>query len=223
MKKYQLDYNTLHQYSQEQLFAKVPLHLKMLCDDLETTRINLGFPAVNRDVAQLMRLLNRIANIKTIFEFGSGYGHSAFWYFLDNPNLEKVYLTEKNVNLKSHFDKMPWPNEWKEKMDYYQGDAFNRLEQIENFDFVLIDGLKGKYLDFLKACETKISKNGIVVIDNAYWRGSFLDPIVSQKDNSAKAIKDLHQYITESNFWLANFLPFTDGVILLVPNVNPGI
>lgn len=222
MKNYSLDYNTLHNYSHEQTFAKVPTELKALSELLDRTREELGFPAVNKDVAQLMRILNKICNIKTIFEFGSGYGHSAFWYFLDNPNLEKVYLTEKNLNLKNHFDQMPWPADWKEKMDYFQGDAFERLEQVESFDFVLIDGLKGKYLDFLKAIEGKISKNGIAVIDNAYWRGSFLDPVVSAKNNSAKSIKELHNYIEQSSFWTASFIPFTDGVILLVPNEDFG-
>lgn len=218
MKNYPLNYNTLHNYSHEQTFAKFPSHLNELYQKLDNTRRELGFPAVNRDVAQLMRMLSKLLKIRTIFEFGSGYGHSAFWYFLDNPHIEKIFLTEKNFNLKSHFDSMPWPDAWKSKIDYFQGDAFERLEQIDKFDFVLIDGLKGKYLDFLKAVEGKLSQNGIAVIDNAYWRGSFLDEDVSAKNNSAKAIKELHKYIEQSDFWTATFIPYTDGVILLSPN-----
>lgn len=222
MKKYPLSLTQLHNYSQEQPFIRVGDELNILLEKLEFTRNKLNFPAVNNDVGQFLRFLSSTYCPKKIFEFGSGYGHSAFWYFLDNPALEVVYLTEKNPNLHSYFESMPWPSTWKSKMDYYQGNAFEKLKEINDLDLILVDGLKATYLDFLKECETKIRSNGMVIIDNAYWRGSFLDPDLTQKNNSAKAIKELHHYIQNSKKWLASFIPFQDGVILLKPISNPG-
>lgn len=221
MKKYPLSFSQLHDYSQEQPFIKLDLDkdLSDLLCKLEFTRKSLGFPAITKDVGQFLRFISSIHRPTKIFEFGSGYGHSAFWYFLNNPNIEKVFLTEKNPNLLEYFESMPWPVAWKNKMDYFQGNAFDRLKEVTELDLILVDGLKATYLEFLKLCESKLSREGIVVIDNAYWRGSFLDPKLNQQENSAKAIKELHDYIQHSSFWLASFLPFQDGVILLRPNL----
>lgn len=217
MKKYSLSFPQLHKYSHDQPFVQLHNEQKELLELLEKNRKELDFPAVTSDVGQLLRFLSATIRPKNIFEFGSGYGHSAFWYFLDNPTIEHVYLTEKNPNLPAYFKALPWPESWKSKMEYFHGNAFERIESLNELDMILVDGVKATYLDFLKICETKIAPNGIVIIDNAYWRGSFLDPELSQKENSARAIKELHQYIQDSDFWLSTFIPYQDGVILLRP------
>jgi predicted O-methyltransferase YrrM len=104
---------------------------------------------------------------------------------------------------------------WKNKIVYHQADAFDVFKSIDKVDFVLIDGVKADYLEFLKECESKLSDSGMVLIDNSYWRGSFLDPEVSEKKQTAKNIKALHQYIKDSSKWEAVFVPFEDGVTLL--------
>jgi caffeoyl-CoA O-methyltransferase len=219
MKKYPLSYETLHQYSQQQPFARFDNEWQEVFTFLETTRKELDFPAVTKDVGQLLSFLTLVTRPKVIFEFGSGYGQSAFWYLQAFKDIDKIYLTEKNPNLIEYYNQVPWPTRIKEKLDYFQGNAFDRFDQVDSCDLILIDGLKATYLDFLKKAEKKISAKGVVVIDNAYWRGSFLDPEFNQAENSAKAIKELHDYIQKSDFWVSTFLPYQDGVILLTPSL----
>lgn len=214
MKNYPFNPDTLLQYSESNPFGS---HNSDILNQLNSLKQSLRFPAVLDDVGKLMSLLVEMTNVKTIFEFGSGYGHSCYWYLPALNHLEKIVLTEKRDDLKEHFKSIPWPSQMMDIVDYHQGDAFEKVEQLEQIDFALVDGVKADYLKFLKIMETKISKNGMVLIDNAFWRGSFLDKEACVKNKSAKHIKDLHDYIAESSFWQSSFVPFRDGVILLRP------
>lgn len=216
MRDYPFSFDQLNRFS-----AKLPYSytsseaIKLLHQELKTLEKELNFPAIRDDIGQMVNFIFKWIRPKEIFEFGSGYGQSCFWYLVNNPFIEKITLTEKRDDLEEKFHQLNWPVEWKNKMHYHQADAFEVFKSIEKVDFILIDGVKADYLDFLKLCENKLNENGLILIDNSYWRGSFLDPEVSEKKQTAKNIKKLHQYIDESDFWEAAFIPYEDGVSLL--------
>ncbi len=186
-----------------------------LYEQLKKNESELNFPAIRDDVGKMINILFTWIRPVSIFEFGSGYGQSCFWYLLNNDSIKKVILTEKRDDMQSQFEALPWPNDWKEKIEYHNADAFEVFKTVESVDFILIDGVKADYLSFLKECESKISKDGLVLIDNSYWRGSFLDSEISETKQTAKNIKMLHEYIRESKLWDSVFVPFEDGVTLL--------
>lgn len=218
MRDYPFSFEQLNDFS-----IKLPYGLQLKAEEqslftqLEKQKVALNFPAIRNDIGLFLNFLIKKNHSTTFFEFGSGYGQSALWYLLNNPLAQKIILTEKRDDLVNVFEGLPWPAEWKQKITYYQQDAFKVFEQFEMFDFILIDGVKADYLDFLKLCETKISLNGIVAIDNSYWRGSFLSPQQVASKQSAARIKELHDYIRASNFWESIFIPFEDGLTLLTP------
>lgn len=190
--------------------------LTALLNELEIIQQQYRFPAVDPDVGKFLSFLVGLTKPKIIFEFGSGYGHSAFWYFENGFLPEKVYLTEKRDDLESVFQKINWPKKWKQRMEYHQGDAFDKFKSIKNqsVDLLLLDGQKAQYLDFLNnALEEKLSDSGAIVIDNAFWRGEFLDSN-SKKNRSNQAIAELHDFIGKSGL-NKSFLPVSDGLILL--------
>lgn len=177
----------------------------------------MRFPAVNNDVGSMLAFLMGMLKPKTIFEMGSGYGHSAFWYFVGaSSSLEKVVLTEKREDLKEVFEELPWPVNWKRKMDYHQGDAFEKLSAQDGlFDFFLVDGVKGDYLSFLQAALPKLSPKGVIAIDNSYWRGSFLRKQVRERKASAAKVYELHRWIEAQRDYQAVFIPYVDGLTLI--------
>ncbi len=152
-----------------------------------------------------------------IFEFGSGYGHSAFWYFLHQNSISKVYLTERRDDLLKFYNEVPFPNEWRNKIHYHQGDAFELLEQTSGFDFVLIDGQKNSYTDFLKAVLPKMKPQGLIAVDNAFWKGAVIGEGETSA-TSAEAILEHHKVIKQvarDNSYRLNYFPFRDGLLLL--------
>ena len=213
MRDYPLDHQKLHDFSNSIPYGLDSDRLKLLTS-LEELKARDNFPAIQNDVGSLLQLVLKRGSVKKIFEFGSGHGHSLFWY-LDLGGLEKVVLTEKRDDLKKKFQALPWPEFIKQITEYYQGDAFDRfVADDEIYDFILIDGVKSSYLDFLKLAVLKVSHGGLIAIDNSFWRGSFLDPELKGK-KSAAAIAELHSYIKSLTDFDRVFVPFLDGVTLL--------
>lgn len=217
MRDYPFSFDSLNSFSNSIPYTKFTDDEQKLFDELNSLKQKYNFPAVLNDVGAFLSFMISFWRPRTIFEMGSGYGHSSFWYLKGDKtnNLQKIYLTEKRTDLQQEFHHLSWPQSWKNKLDYFQGDAFERLAQVENIDLALIDGVKADYLKFLKVIETKMQPGGIVVIDNSYWRGSFLDSEVRAKKKTAQHIFELHEYIGESQRWESIFLPFIDGVSIL--------
>ncbi len=179
--------------------------------------MKLNFPAIRNDIGAFFSSLVQANNFQNIFEFGSGYGHSCFWYLVNNYIPKEIVLTEKRDDLKSVFYSLPWSEKQKECIEYFQGDAFDRFEKMELVDFLLIDGTKADYKRFLELSVPKLKKEAVVVIDNAFWKGSVVhDGVVSKKSESA--IRDLHEYLKSSfirKLFTVTYLPFRDGLVLL--------
>ncbi len=184
-----------------------------LLEELEVKQQELRFPAVDREVGSFLSFLTLLQKPRLVFEFGSGYGHSAFWYFQNNLfKPHEVVLTELRSDLKDHFENLSWPKAWRENCSYFNKDAFEVLENYSGIDFCLIDGQKGSYLNFLNALTPKLNSGALVIIDNAFWQGKFLD----LKNNSAsdQGIRQMHEELDQKSFQSC-FLPISDGIILL--------
>jgi len=52
-----------------------------------------GFPIIGPESGGVLRLLARLTNATRVFEFGSGYGYSAYW-FLQGMDDGRIVLTE---------------------------------------------------------------------------------------------------------------------------------
>ena len=217
MKNFKFSFEQLVQFSNSDPYSYVPEHLQFLLERLQFQEKSLNFPAINNDVGELLAFFLSGQAPKKIFFFFSGYGHRAFWYFVGaQSSLEEVVLTEKRSDLQTVFDDLPWPVNWKNRMTYVQGDAFEELDRRnDKFDLFLVDGVKADYLKFIKAALPKLSSNGIIAIDNSYWRGSFLNKDIREKKKSATSVFEMHEWIKQQRNLKAIFVPFLDGLTLI--------
>lgn len=217
MKNFSFSFETLETFSNSDPYSFVPAHCRNLFEELKRKEKELRFPAVKNDVGSMLGFLLSLTEGKRVFEMGSGYGHSSFWYFAANEaSLEKVVLTEKREDLLDVFDSLPWPVSWKERMEYHQGDAFEKLASEEGeFDLFLVDGVKADYKRFVEAAAAKLSRKGILAIDNSFWRGSFLRPELRAKKKTAEKMHELHAWIKQRKDLCAVFVPYNDGLTLL--------
>jgi predicted O-methyltransferase YrrM len=217
MKDHPFDPLNLLEFSSSSPYQNIDKQYLDLKRELEALRGKYNFPAVTSDVGSFLQFLSSIKSPQNIFEMGSGYGHSAFWYLLGSAeSIEKIYLTEKRTDLIKEFNDLSWPANWRDKLDYYQGDAFKQFDELDcKFDLILIDGVKAHYLSFLEKCLAKLNPGGVVIVDNSYWRGSFLDKDVRIKKQTAQSIFDLHEWIKSNDNIVASFIPFVDGISLI--------
>lgn len=218
MRDYEQNTKRLFEFSSSAPYRAVPFEYEGLYQSLSKKQKQLSFPAIHDDIGSFIKFMIPYWKPKTIFEMGSGYGQSAFWFLLGGENfIDEIILTEKRADIYELFKEITWPETWKEKMTYENQDAFSVLERLDStkIDLALIDGVKSDYLEFLNVLETKISPNGIVLIDNSFWRGSFLDKDLVKNKKSALGIKELHEYIHDTKEWEAVFIPYIDGLSVL--------
>jgi caffeoyl-CoA O-methyltransferase len=132
-----------------------------------------NFPTVGRDVGQFLRLLASAVDAERIFEFGSGFGYSAYWFAAALPEDGEIVLTE--------FD----ADELREARDYLERGGFADRAVFENgnaneiverhdgpFDVVLIDHNKDGYPEAWDAIREKVAPGGVVIADNAMVSGA---------------------------------------------------
>lgn len=216
MQNHELNYTSLFEFSNSNPYKAIPSELEILFSNLNDLKNKYCFPSINNDIGNFIKFFTGIICPRVIFEMGSGYGHSAFWFMLGSENVQKLYLTEYRKDLEHEFDDLPWPSIWKDKMCYFQDDAFNVIKDIDHIDLALIDGGKSEYLNFLKAIEPKMNPGSIVLIDNSFWRGSFLDPALAKEHASAMRMAELHFYLREdTSVWDSLFIPYSDGLSVL--------
>ena len=124
-----------------------------------------GFPIIGQDSGAVLRLLARLTDAGTVFEFGSGFGYSATW-FLDG-GADEVVLTEidaEELDLARDFLARAGTAE---RAQFEHGDALDVVSGYDGpFDLVLIDHDKARYAEGFDLVRRKVPEGGVVVADN---------------------------------------------------------
>ncbi|ELY53010.1 O-methyltransferase [Natronococcus jeotgali] len=131
-----------------------------------------GFPHVGPEVGGFLRFLAHVVGAERIFEFGSGYGYSAYWFADALPADGEIVLTEVDADELELAREYMAAGEYDAVARYELGDALETIEGYAGpFDVVLIDHQKGRYVDALEAVRPKVPVGGVVVADNAITAG----------------------------------------------------
>ncbi|WP_126662927.1 O-methyltransferase [Haloterrigena salifodinae] len=127
-----------------------------------------GFPYVGPEVGATLRLLARLTDAERIFEFGSGYGYSAYWMAEALPDDGEIVLTEVDEDELEMAREYMREGGYDDRARYELGDALETIDDYDGpFDAVLIDCQKHRYRDAFEAVREKLSPGGVVVADNA--------------------------------------------------------
>lgn len=131
-----------------------------------------GFPTVGPAVGGWLELFARMTNAKRVFEFGSGFGYSAYWFARGLPDDGEIVLTEIDA------DELELAREYfadgnvTVQARFEHGDAIDIVDEYDGpFDIVLIDNEKHRYCEALQAIEEKLKPGSLVLADNAITAG----------------------------------------------------
>ncbi|EMA53291.1 MULTISPECIES: O-methyltransferase [Halococcus] len=128
----------------------------------------IGFPTVGPAVGGWLATLARLVDAERVFEFGSGFGYSAYWFARALPPTGEVVLTEIDADeldrAREYFDR----GDLTERATFEHGDAIETVDDYEGpFDVVLIDNEKDRYEEAFDAVREKVAPGGVVIADNA--------------------------------------------------------
>jgi len=127
-----------------------------------------GFPTVGPAVGAWLRLLARVTDAERVFEFGSGFGYSAYWMAPAVPEDGEIVLTEVDLDELEMARKYFQRGGYADRAVLEHGDALEIIERYDGpFDVVLIDNEKERYTEAFEAVRSKVPVGGIVAADNA--------------------------------------------------------
>ena len=162
-----------------------------------------------RLVGRTLKLLAGLLRARHVLEIGMFTGYSALSLAEALPDDGKVTCCETNPRAiefaQTFFDRSPHGH----KITPLFGNAMETVPTLdETYDLVFIDADKRNYFNYLKLTEPKVRDGGLIIIDNALWKGQVLNP----EDVRDEAIDAMNRYIANSPTLENVFLPIADGL-----------
>lgn len=181
-----------------------------LLKEMETYGLKTDFPLIGPLVGRILYQLTKLSSAQKIFEMGSGFGYSAFWFALAIPEDGVVHLTDgssKNIELAKKFFTQ---GNLIHKAKFHTGDAVEILaKQDDQFDMILIDLDKEQYPKALEVAKSKLKLGGLMIADNLLWFGRVLE---KNGDASTQGIKKFSQTLFNDCSFISTLLPVRDGI-----------
>lgn len=170
----------------------------------------INFPLVGPLVGRLLYQLTKLTSTKNVFEMGSGFGYSAFWFALALPEDGVVHLTDQSVKNSELAKRFFIQGNLAHKARFHVGNALEILQKMnENFDIIFIDIDKEFYPKALELAKPKLSTGGLLIVDNLLWFGQVLE---KHGDPSTEAVKEFNQKLFNDCNFISTLLPIRDGV-----------
>ena len=145
------------------------------------------FPDIGPEAGGVLRLLARLTDAGTVFEFGSGFGYSASWFL--RGGADRVVLTEVDDDELERGRGFMADAGLADRCSFEAGDALETVERYDGpFDVVLVDHHKEGYPDALAAAKPKLRPGGVVVADNVMYGPVEFDDVLAHLEGERGAI-----------------------------------
>jgi len=185
--------------------------------EMEAEAKERDFPIVGRTVGVTLEVLARAIGARTVFELGSGYGYSAYWFARAVGPDGKVHCTDGDRRNESRAAEYLGRAALWDRIRYHVGDAVTSLRETPGeFDVVYDDIDKEGYPEaWREACE-RIRVGGLYLCDNVLWSGRVVEdePKDDVRSGWTEAIREHNRMIAEDDRYLSVVIPTRDGVMV---------
>ena len=173
------------------------------------------FPIIGPICGHLCYQIARMIGARTVFELGSGYGYSTFWFaraVKENGGgvvHHVVWDEELSKEARGHLEALGLG----EGVQYHVSEAVQALRKSsEKFDLIFNDIDKHGYPDSLPVIKEKLRPGGVLIIDNMLWYGRIFDE--SNQSESTAGVREFTRLITSDPDWIISLVPIRDGMII---------
>ncbi len=184
--------------------------------EMESVAEKNNFPIVGRLVGIFLETMARTVNASRIFEFGSGYGYSAYWFARAAGENGRVICTDGDPLNKDKADQYLRSAGLLERIDFRVGMAQEIFAQIEGqFDICYNDADKGDYPQIWQMAKERIRPGGLYIADNVLWHGRVaVERYIDIVPGWTEAILEHNTRIFNDPEFDAFINPTRDGVIV---------
>ena len=188
--------------------------------EMERLGTSLDFPMVGPLVGRFLYQLAFCLKAKRVFEMGSGFGYSAYWFVEALPEDGKVICTEgsaeNGARAKAFFKK----GGIEKKVTFEIGNAIEIIDRYPGpFDIVFIDIDKESYPTAFHKALPKLRPGGLLIADNVLWFGRV---VTGDCSPSTGGIREFTRLIYATKGLFTTILPLRDGVSVSIKELPKG-
>jgi predicted O-methyltransferase YrrM len=171
-----------------------------------------GFPIIGRLCGVNLELFARSIGARRVFELGSGFGYSAYWFSRAVGPDGEIHCTDgdpaNETKALGYLGRagLAGPIRW------HAGDALTSFGQVDgDFDVVFCDIDKPGYPDAWRAARERIRVGGLYLCDNtiASGRGTVLDD-----GDIPDAVREHNAMIAADDRYVSSIVPTRQGVLV---------
>ena len=184
--------------------------------EMEREAENNNFPIIGRLVGIFLETMTRTINAKRIFEFGSGYGYSAYWFANAVGEKGTVICSDGDPLNKEKAEQYLNSAELWNRINFHTGIAQEIFSKTGGlFDICYNDVDKGQYPEIWRLAKNRIRPGGLYIADNALWHGRVaVKNYIDLVPGWTEAIKEHNQLIFNDPEFDAFINPTRDGVVV---------
>jgi caffeoyl-CoA O-methyltransferase len=183
--------------------------------EMEAEGTERHFPIIGRLVGVTVELLARSVGASRVFELGSGFGYSAYWFARAVGPGGEVHCTDGDPDNRPKALGYLSRAGLAEPIRWHVGDAVTNLAAVEGeFDVVYCDIDKEGYPDAWRAASDRIRVGGLYVCDNVLWSGQVAEPGADhgRDEKTTDAILEHNRLVAEDERYVSAIVPTRDGV-----------
>lgn len=191
--------------------------------EMERRASDSDFPIIGRAAGRYVELVTRLAGARHVFELGSGYGYSAYWFSRAVGSEGSVVCTDDSAEhatlAESYLRRADaWHN-----VSFEVGDALERFDAHTGpLDVVFCDIGKADYPRAWEAAVRRLDVGGVFIADNVLWYGRVAglapegqDPAVAASQAEVTdAVTSMTKTIANDPRYVCSIAPIRDGVLV---------
>jgi predicted O-methyltransferase YrrM len=189
--------------------------------EMEARAASSKFPIIGPLVGRLCQQVAQSIGARDVFEMGSGFGYSTWWFAHAVGSGGRVVHTDGDAK------KSQEAKGWLEqaglgpRVHYEVGDACEIIKKYPGpFDIVFIDIDKHAYPDALELARSRVRAGGYIICDNVLWSGKVTLP-ASKQDADTRGVVRFNKDAFGAPDLLTTIVPLRDGVALCL-KTGPG-
>lgn len=188
------------------------IHSNKILDEMHAYAEECDIPIVGPLVGNFLFIIALITKSKRIFELGSGFGYSAYWFAKATGGDGRIVCTDyskENMEKAFYFFKKA---KLENLLEFKTGDSLELLDNTdEEFEIIFNDVDKEFYPDVIDIAYDKLINGGLLITDNVLWYGRVVE---NDSLPSTRGVKDFNELICADTRFITSMLPLRDGVSL---------
>jgi predicted O-methyltransferase YrrM len=179
--------------------------------EMEAEGERRGFPIIGRLVGVTVELLARSVGARRVFELGSGFGYSGYWFARAVGPDGEVHCTDGDPENEARALDYLGRAGLADRVRWHVGDALSSFASVDGgFDLVFVDIDKPGYADAWRAARDRIRVGGLYTADNsiASGRGSVLE------GEALGAVREHNRLIAADERYVSSIVPTRMGVLV---------